>query len=81
MSINNQEAALISKEVELLMQERAKLLKVAGSAAVLIANADPETFSAEAVDAAEMLSESLNALSEETLKDSLDSVQAETELN
>jgi len=31
------------------------------------------------VDAAEMLSETLNALPEETLKDALDSVRAETE--
>jgi hypothetical protein len=53
------------------------LLKVVGAAAVLVANADPEFFRDEAMYAAEMLSETLNALPEETLKDALESVQAE----
>jgi hypothetical protein len=55
------------------------LLKVVGAAAVFVANADPESFRNEAMDAAEMLSETLNALPEETLKDALESVQAEAE--
>jgi hypothetical protein len=76
MTMNNQEVAMLREEVELLMQERTRLLKVVGAAAVLVANTDPETLQDEAMDAAEMLSEMLNALPEETLKDALESVRA-----
>ncbi|OFZ66076.1 MAG: hypothetical protein A2V79_03050 [Betaproteobacteria bacterium RBG_16_56_24] len=75
--MNRQEVALLSKEIEMLMNERARLLKVVGAAAVLVANTDPESLRDEAIDAAEMLSETLNALPEETLKDALESVNAE----
>lgn len=77
MTMNKQETDMLSDEVEMLMQERARLLKVVGAAAVFVANADPESFRDEAMDAAEMLSETLNALPEETLRDALESVQAE----
>jgi hypothetical protein len=66
---------LLSKEIEMLMGERAILLKVVGAAAVLVANTDPKSVHKDALDAAEMLSENLNALPEETLKDALESVQ------
>lgn len=75
--MNKQEIELLSKEVELLMSERARLLKVVGAAAVLVANTAAESLPASAINAAEVLSETLNALPEETLKDALDSVQAE----
>jgi len=77
--MNRQEVALLSKEIEMLMNERAKLLRVVGAAAVFVANADPEDLPEAAVDAAEVLSETLNTLPEETLKDALDSVRAEVE--
>ena len=77
MSMNNQEVAMLREELEMLIQERARLLKVVGAAAVLVANTDPESLRDEAMDAAEMLSETLNALPEETLKDALESVHAE----
>ena len=79
MSMNNQEVSMLREEVEMLMQERARLLKVVGAAAVLVANTDPGSLQSRAMDAAEMLSETLNALPEETLKDALESVQAEVE--
>ena len=79
MSMNNQEVAMLREEVELLMQERAKLLKVVGAAAVLVANTDPETLRDDAIDAAEILSENLNSLPEETLKDALESVRVVVE--
>lgn len=75
--MNQQEVALLSKEIEILMNERAKLLRVVGAAAVLIANTDPGKLQEEAMGAAEMLSETLNVLPEETLKDALESVNAE----
>jgi len=77
--MNKQEVALLSKEIEMLMSERARMLKVVGAAAVLVANTDAKALPDGAMDAAEMLSETLNALSEETLKDALESVQAEVE--
>ncbi len=75
--MNKQEVELLSNEVELLMNERTRLLKVVGAAAVLVANTDPKSLHNDALDAAEMLSEAINALSEETLKDALESVQVE----
>lgn len=77
--MNKQEVALLSKEIEMLMNERARLLRVVGAAAVLVANTDAENLPEAAMGAAEMLSETLNALPEETLRDALESVQAEAE--
>lgn len=78
-ALNNQEVRLLREEIELLMAERQKLLQVAGAAAVLVANLDSETLpeDQDTIDAAEVLAEGLNALSEETLKDALDAVRAE----
>ncbi|MFH2134589.1 MAG: hypothetical protein ABII81_05350 [Pseudomonadota bacterium] len=74
--MDKQEIELLSKEVEMLMAERNRLLRVVGAAAVLVANADAMRLQPQAVDAAEMLSEMLNALPEETLQDALESVKA-----
>ena len=74
---NKQEVAMLGEEMEMLMNERYRLLKVVGAAAVLVANTDAQTLPAGAMDAAEVLSEALNELSEETLKDALESVHAE----
>lgn len=75
--MNKQEVELLSQEIEMLMNERTHLLKVVGSAAVLVANTDAKGLPDEMVHAAEMLSEALNTLPEETLKDALESVRAE----
>lgn len=75
--MNEQEIKMLSEEIEMLMAERARLLKVVGAAAVLVANADAARLQPNAVEAAEMLSETLNALPEETLRDALESVQAQ----
>jgi hypothetical protein len=77
IAMNKQEVQMLSEEIEMLMMERSKLLKVVGAAAVLVANADASKLQPNAVEAAEVLSETLNALSEETLKDALESVHAE----
>lgn len=74
--MDKQEVELLSKEVELLMAERSRLLRVVGAAAVLVANADAMRLQPQAVNAAEVLSEMLNALPEETLQDALESVKA-----
>ena len=77
--MNKQEVELLGEEIEMLMQERATLLNVAGAAAVLIAHANVRDLPTEVVDAAERLSEAINALREETLKDALEAVQASAE--
>lgn len=76
--MNKQEVELLSQEIEMLMAERTTLLRVVGAAAVLVANADASLLQANAVDAAEMLSDLLNKLPEETLQDALESVHAQT---
>lgn len=78
-ALNDQEVRLLRKEVELMMGERQKLLQVVGAAAVLVANLDSDTLpqDQDTIDAAELLAEGLNDLSEETLKDALEAVRAE----
>jgi hypothetical protein len=73
------EISMLRKEIEILMTERQRLLQVVGAAAVLVANLDSDTLpdDEDTIDAAEMLAEQLNDLSEETLKDALESVRAE----
>jgi len=67
--MTKQEIDLLRREVEMLVKERGILLKAVGAAAILIANSEPENIPDAAVSAAEMLSEALNALPEETLQD------------
>jgi hypothetical protein len=78
-AMKEDEVRLLREEIELLMTERRHLLQVTGAAAVFVANLDTNSLPDEAVtiDAAEMLAEQLNGLSEETLKDALESVRAE----
>ncbi len=78
-AMKEDEVRLLREEIELLMAERRQLLQVTGAAAVFVANLDTDTLPEEAdtIDAAEMLAEQLNGLSEETLKDALESVQAQ----
>ena len=75
--MNRQEVELLGEEIEILMQERSMLLNVAGAAAVLISYATAQNLPQEVVQAADRLSEALNALREDTLKDALDAVHTE----
>ena len=78
-AMKKDDVSLLRDEIEMLMNERRQLLQVTGAAAVFVANLDTDSLPDEAdtIDAAEMLAEQLNSLSEETLKDALDSVRAE----
>jgi hypothetical protein len=78
-AIKVDDVGLLRNEIEMLMNERRQLLQVTGAAAVFVANLDTDSLPDEAdtIDAAEMLAEQLNSLSEETLKDALESVRAE----
>ena len=80
-AMKEDEVRLLRDEIELLMNERRQLLQVTGAAAVFVANLDTESLPDETgtIDAAEMLAEQLNGLSEETLKDALESVRAEVD--
>jgi len=77
--MNADEVRLLREELEMLMAERTALLNVVGAAAVLVANLDTDCLpdDQDTIDAAEVLAESLNQLSEETLQDALDAVAAE----
>jgi hypothetical protein len=77
-ALRDDEIQLLRQEIELLMAERQGLLQVVGSAAVLVANLDSDSLpdDEDTIDAAEMLAEQLNSLTEETLKDALESVRA-----
>lgn len=79
--LKQQELAMLSGEVEMLMAERASLLRVVGAAAVLMANTDGRDLPPEAAESAELLSSFVNDLSEETLKEALESVHAEPGLD
>jgi hypothetical protein len=78
-AMKEDEVRLLRGEIEMLMSERRQLLQVTGAAAVFVANMDTDTLpdDSDTIDAAEMLAEQLNGLSEETLKDALESVRAE----
>lgn len=77
-NLNKQEIAMLRSELEMLMSERSSLLKVVGAATVLMANTDGRDLPAEAAEAAELLSTLVNKLPEETLREALESVHAET---
>ena len=62
---------MLSKEIEILMAERARLLRVAGAAAQFVAVTDGKRLPQSVATEAEILAESVNALSEDTLKEAL----------
>ena len=65
---------MLSNEIELLMKERARLLRVAGAAAQFVAVMESRSLPEKVATEAEILAESVNALSEDTLKDALISI-------
>lgn len=65
---------MLSEEIEILMAERAKLLRVAGAAAQFVAVMDSRGLPKIVATEAEILAESVNALAEDTLRDALISI-------
>ena len=65
---------MLSKEIEILMAERAKLLKVAGAAAQFVAVIESRKLPQAVATEADLLGECVNALAEDTLKDALGSI-------
>ena len=65
---------MLSREIELLMAERTRLLRVAGAAAQFVAVMESRALPQSVATEAEILAESVNALPEDTLKDALVSI-------
>ena len=79
MPHRDQQILMLRRELEILMVERQTLLRVVGSGAALIASLDSKRLPVGAVEAADMVATSINALAEDTLQDALASVRAEIE--
>ena len=62
---------MLSQEIEILLSDREKLLRVAGAAAQFVAVLESAKLSQSVATEAEILAECVNALSEDTLRDSL----------
>jgi hypothetical protein len=62
---------MLGRELDLLMAERAGLLRVAGAAAQFVALMESRALPESVATEAELLAESVNALSEDTLRDAL----------
>ena len=76
-ALKDEEIAMLRSEIEMMMRERQELLRIAGLAASFVAELDSKSLPSETYDAAEMLAETINSLPEETLRDALESVEAE----
>jgi len=68
---------MLRGEMEILMNERQCLLDTTGAAAMFVANLDTTLLPDSACQAAKVLSNSLNNLPEETLRDALEKVKSE----
>ena len=73
-STENTGSFMLSKEIDLLMAERARLLRVAGAAAQFVAVMESRELPEQVAIEAELLAESVNDLPEDTLKDALVSI-------
>lgn len=62
---------MLGKELDILMAERSRLLRVAGAAAQFVALMESRALPESVATEAEILAESVNALSEDTLRDAL----------
>lgn len=70
-AVQNTGTFMLSKEIEILMAERARLLRVAGAAAQFVAVMDSRALPEKVATEADILAESVNALAEDTLRDAL----------
>jgi hypothetical protein len=62
---------MLGKELDILMKERSRLLRVAGAAAQFVALMESRALPRSVATEAELLAESVNALPEDTLRDAL----------
>lgn len=73
MSVSPQNTGtfMLGQEIEILLADREKLLRVAGAAAQFVAVLESEKLPKSVATEAEILAECVNALSEESLRDAL----------
>lgn len=71
------EIKLLRAEVEMMMGERERLLRAVGAAAVFYARVEPAALPDRALAAAEVLTQSLNGVSEELLQEAIELVEPE----
>jgi hypothetical protein len=76
-TMQNTSSFMLSEEIEMLMAERTRLLRVAGAAAQFVAVMESRSLPEKVATEAEILAESVNALPEDTLKDALVSISSE----
>ena len=76
-TMQNTTTFMLSKEIEMLMAERTRLLRVAGAAAQFVAVMESRSLPEKVATEAEILAESVNALPEDTLKDALVAISSE----
>ena len=76
IQLKDQEITMLREEMEILMSERQMLLRIAGTAATLIAELDEKSLPPATYEAAEFLGEFLNELSDESMSDALEAVHA-----
>ena len=65
------EVEMLRSEIEMLMADREKLLRVAGSAAKFVEKVNIARLPVSAVPLAEAIASSVNALSEDSLREAL----------
>jgi hypothetical protein len=75
-ALENTGSFMLSKEIDILMADRAKLLRVAGAAAQFVAVMDGKKLPEDVATEAEILAESVNALAEDTLKEALGAISS-----
>lgn len=75
--LQDEEVSMLRTEIEMLMGERAGLLRTVGAAAVFVAHLDSSVLPEETYTSADVLAHALNALPEETLRDALETVRPE----
>lgn len=77
-ALKDQEISMLRAELEMLMNERQSLLRIAGAAAAFVAELDAHDLPEQTLEAAEILAECINGAPEETIRDALETVHAET---
>jgi pilus assembly protein TadC len=77
MKTNKEHPAIemLRSEIELMVSDRDALLRIAGAAAKFVEKVNITKLSVSVIPLAEALSSSVNALTEETLKESLTAIK------
>lgn len=75
----DRELAMLRSEIELLMGERRALLRVVGAAAEFVAQIDSHALPPSSYEVADRLALAINGLSEDSLRDALELLEASRE--